>query len=93
MVSAKMEEGLELRMVVTDGGRLVVVSRDGLVLRIVIGPEWSFWAAVMEARVAGAREVELGGVGSAMMRVDADRDEYEAAAVALRILERKDWQN
>lgn len=74
IVSAKIEDGLALSMAVTDGGRLVVVSSDGLVLRMVIGPEWSFCAAVMDARVAGAREVELGGVGSATMRVDADRD-------------------
>lgn len=61
-----------LSMAVMDGGR-VVVSRDGFVLRIVIGPEWSFCAAVMEERVAGARDVDDGAVGSAMMSVDADR--------------------
>jgi hypothetical protein len=57
---------------VMEGGR-VVVSSDGFVLRIVMGPEWSFCAAVMEERVAGARDVDDGGVGSAMMSVDADR--------------------
>lgn len=47
--------------------------RLGLELRSVIGPSWSFCAAVMEDNVAGASEVEEEGVGSAMTRVDARR--------------------
>jgi len=60
----------------TDGGRLDV-SSDGLVLRRVIVPEWSFCAAVMEERVAGARVVDDAGVGSAMISVEADLDAEE----------------
>jgi hypothetical protein len=51
----------------------VSMVRLGLELRSVIGPSWSFCAAVMEDNVAGASEVEEEGVGSAMTRVDARR--------------------
>jgi len=64
----------------------VVVSVVEVRLRRVMGPEWSFWAAVMAEHVAGARVVVVDG--SAIRRVEAWRM-VEERRVGMR---RKAWR-
>lgn len=71
MVSANESALFVLITDVTEEGRLEG-SMD-VAERSVMGPECSFWAAVIAERVEGARVVES-AVGSAMTRVDALRD-------------------
>jgi len=86
IVSANESDWLVLIMDDTADGTLE--GSMGVEDKSVMGPEWSFWAAVMVERVAGARDVP--SVGSAMMRVDALRiriAEHNLRCVCLVIVE------
>jgi len=69
-VSARIDGRLAFSMWVIVEGMVEGSVGEGVDrVRRVMGPEWSFWAAVMAEQVAGARVVVVDG--SAIMRVEA----------------------